>query len=598
MELEQGLLSREENILRFTFENINVQKRIISHLDDKLFHEPENTKMVRHITKFVEKYAHFPHPQELFRSIPDGDSSKIHLIKLMKSDISQIKTEQVFDMVQAFVRERKVFNLLMDSGRNYSEMKIDEIGPLAKELGQCVAFTLNVSIGLNAQEDVQEVLDRLNTTQVAIPSASPTIRALTGNPVSGGGFMRKALSVYMGMPNIGKTIFLCNDAAFAFTCGYNVLYVTLELSEEMILQRIYANVSGIKHEEISQQKASDISALLLEKRHPNALKHGNLYVRELPASTTTPADIENLLDELKLSKGIDFDLLIVDYLGILNPSPTKGVKNSNQNSYTMGKAVAEQLRDIGKTRGLAVLSASQLNRDGYESTQATMKNTADSAGVNNTSDLMITITQEPILRQNALFMHTILKNRFGPKDRTFYTKCDYEHMKIEDATSEQLTIYNNDLASQSAGVSGFSKEEKQKDQPSRGNDSITLKTATVKDPPKLKEPLNKHDNLPPQKWDIIEAERELLATTPSVLPPMQVGATTLSLTDPPKSPFTIPVRTMDTQKQELVYPQGESSKIIFPGQAEEVKAPLTRATVDAQILLPQDKGIFNHGISN
>ena len=127
--------------------------------------------------------------------------------------------------------------------------------------------------------------------------------------------------------------------------------------------------------------------------------------------------------------------------------------------YTMGKEVAEQLRDLAMRYEIPVVTASQMNRDGYENTQVSMKNTAGSAGINDTADFIISITQDPLLKASKLFMHTIIKNRFGPNSVAFISECDYNKMRVRGASDEKFQEYNDAMMSQNTVIEGFNSEQ-------------------------------------------------------------------------------------------------------------------------------------------
>jgi hypothetical protein len=158
---------------------------------------------------------------------------------------------------------------------------------------------------------------------------------------------------------------------------------------------------------------------------------------------------------VKISEGYNIDILFVDYLGEMKPA--KRISTIQASSlYSQGKEVAEQLRDLAVKYEMPVVTASQVNREGYNNIQMNMKNTAESAGVNNTADLMITITQDPYLEKYGLFLHTIIKNRFGPKMQAFVSQCDYQHMRVRSATGEQVSQYKESMLNQDVNLSSFS----------------------------------------------------------------------------------------------------------------------------------------------
>ena len=296
-------------------------------------------------------------------------------------------------------------------------------------------------------------MDRLNKTALAIPAALELVRQATSAKDGYGGHYRKALSVYFGMPNVGKSILLCNDAAYAYQAGYNVLYVTMEMAEELIWERISANITDIELGTIRGKTADEIQELLTKNKLEGADTAGNLYVKALP-TTATVVDIENEIVEIKRTKGTDIDLLVVDYIGIMKPAK-RNSSFKDHTLYTLIKEIAEQLRDLAKSRNMAVVTASQLKRDGYENKEASMKDVAGSVGLNDTADFIITIAQDPLLKACKLFAHMILKNRFGANSVPGLSKVDYDHMRVRTATADELNDYTERQINQTQSIAEF-----------------------------------------------------------------------------------------------------------------------------------------------
>lgn len=445
-------ISREDVVIKRIFEDFSIQNRIIPHLNSDLFENPLNRAVCKIILQYHNKYSKFPSIQELIVAMPHcAERNKI--LELAEFNLESIDQELRKDLVEGFFREAKTKQILTDAAEAIHERNFSNIKELIQDLQESVNFSLDIDIGLDVVEDVDEALRRLNETMKAIPSALGDLRYHTASPSSVGGHYRKALTIFLGMPNVGKSIILCNEASYAYQEGYNVLYITLELAEELIWERIVSNVTDIDMKNIRITKSTNIEELLRSNKGPGASECGEIIVKSMP-TTTTVVEIENVIKEIKRSKGIDLDMLVVDYIGIMKP--TKRANSIQQHSlYTMGKEVAEQLRDLGKRNEIAIVTASQLNRDGYDTTDSSMKQTAGSAGLNDTADLMVTITQDTDLKQNAMFAHMILKNRFGPNMIPFFSQCDYTHMRVRTADSTKVKEYNERRSNVDVSIDGY-----------------------------------------------------------------------------------------------------------------------------------------------
>ena len=446
-------LSREDLVLRKFFDDSIIQSRISSHLDPELFDDPDNKRICDFINRFYKKFNKYPSAQELITALPQGTRERTKLIFINNTQIPSLDRDFTIAMIESFFREKQTEKVLTDAAEFIHDGKVDNIADLVKELHNAVNFTLNLDIGLHISDDVQEALDRLNKTALAIPAALELVRQATSAKDGYGGHYRKALSVYFGMPNVGKSILLCNDAAYAYQAGYNVLYVTMEMAEELIWERISANITDIELGTIRGKTADEIQELLTKNKLEGADTAGNLYVKALP-TTATVVDIENEIVEIKRTKGTDIDLLVVDYIGIMKPAK-RNSSFKDHTLYTLIKEIAEQLRDLAKSRNMAVVTASQLKRDGYENKEASMKDVAGSVGLNDTADFIITIAQDPLLKACKLFAHMILKNRFGANSVPGLSKVDYDHMRVRTATADELNDYTERQINQTQSIAEF-----------------------------------------------------------------------------------------------------------------------------------------------
>lgn len=446
-------LSNEDLVIRKFFEDNSLQHRIAPHLDSALFEDDHNRKICEWINRFQKANNRYPGAQELITALP-ACSQRSKLINICNADIQPMERNFVVDMLEKFFKERKTKKVLVDAAEAIHDRDFTNIASIIKELQDSVNFNMNLDVGIDVVEDTPEALRRLNETLRAIPSALADVRRFTSTGSGYGGHYRKALSIFLGMPNVGKSIVLCNEAAFAYQKGYNVLYVTLEMSEELIWERIASNVTNISLGEVRATSAEDIQRLLQTVPDVDTHSVGNLVVKALP-TTATVVDIENEIIEVKRTKGFDIDLLVVDYIGIMKPSK-RSTSVAAHSLYTMGKEIAEQLRDLAKAREIAVVTASQMNRDGYSNKEASMQHVAGSAGLNDTADFMMTINQPPEMKPFALFSHNILKNRFGPNTINSISKVDYSHMRVRTASEDDMRAYSEAQLSSGGEVETFS----------------------------------------------------------------------------------------------------------------------------------------------
>ena len=441
-------LTREDFVVKRIFDDIHLQQTIAEHLSPELFSD-KYKRVCMGIKSFNEKFNRFPSAAELLIGFPDNAPERKDLISLMEAPVDSIASDVSGNVVKNFFKEKISELAILDAIQCVRGNSVENLPLVIEKLEKGINFTLGVDIGLSARRNMNEIIERLNKSFVAIPSALDEICAATASDegLNNGGWY-KGLSIYMGMPNVGKTIMLCNEAAYAYRHGYNVLYISLEMDEEFIHQRIISNVCKIRTKNVKQNSASDI----LKKFEDNAIINtGDLIVKRMPTSTTVN-DIDNVIRQIQKSTGKKIDFLVVDYLGIMKPV-RRANTIQNMNMYLMGKEVAEQLRDLGCKYSIPVLSASQLNRDGYSNLEASLKDTAGSAGLNDTADFICTITQNEALRDGypeigSMYHHTILKSRFGKNNVQFDSVVEYEEMRVRSLTIADHEIYAAKTASQ------------------------------------------------------------------------------------------------------------------------------------------------------
>jgi replicative DNA helicase len=234
--------------------------------------------------------------------------------------------------------------------------------------------------------------------------------------------------IYAGEQNVGKSIWLANDAANFVRMGHNVVFITAEMSAQKVLKRIGSNVLDISMMEYDEKSANrDFVKRKLERVSRGLLPPGKLFVKEFPTSQGTVLDIEAYLKDLEESQDHKVNVLVVDYINIL-----ANYRNPNtENTYMKIKQIAEDLRALAVKRDMLVISATQINRGAWDSTEIKMENIAESAGLAHTADVMYAIIQDAMMHANREYWLKILKIRDGQgKGSRCRFEIDYDHMRI------------------------------------------------------------------------------------------------------------------------------------------------------------------------
>lgn len=283
------------------------------------------------------------------------------------------------------------------------------------------SITFSNDLGLSFYNPADHKLDALSTISTNYQFADRLM----------GGYTKKTLNVYVAPPNTGKSLFMAHDAAEYIKKGKNVIYVTLEMIGQKVLKRIGANILGISMDDYeTKSRDADFMAKKIKAfQNQSLLDPGELRVIEFPTSSATVDDIDSYLKNLEETTGTKFDIVIVDYINIL-----RDIRNPNtEQTYIKIKNISEDLRAFAQKNDVVVISATQTNRGGFDSTEVTMANIAESAGLAHTADNIMAIIQDSEMNLDKQYWLKLLKVRDGAGK---HTKCllniDYNYMILSE----------------------------------------------------------------------------------------------------------------------------------------------------------------------
>jgi len=289
------------------------------------------------------------------------------------------------------------------------------------------SLSFDADLGLdffNPEDHIQRVSDKIQTGWSFVDN------------VSGGGYDPKSLVVYAGEQGLGKSIWLANDAANFIRMGHNVCFVTAEMSAAKVVKRIGANLLSVSMQEYDQRSANrDFIKRRLERITRGLLPPGKLFVKEFPTSQATTLDIEAYIKELEEVSEHKVNVLVVDYINIL-----ANYRNPNtENTYMKVKQIAEDLRALAVKKNMLVLSATQITRGGWDSTEIKMENIAESAGLAHTADVVYALIQDGMMHANKEYWLKVLKIRDGQgKNNRCRFDIDYDYMRLTE--TDDLTF--------------------------------------------------------------------------------------------------------------------------------------------------------------
>jgi len=344
-----------------------------------------------------------------------------------------IDKDELIENTEQFLKEKAVYCTMMESAEAISAGEVDTSVILDKFEKSC-NISLVTDLGLSVKDNIDDIIEDLTTVEDKIPSSWEWL-----DDSLDGGFIKdgKSLYVFAGETNIGKSIFLGNVAANIANQGKNVLLVTLEMSELLYARRICTHVSKIPMKEMAVNGAS-LRAAMTEGE-------GNVYIKEFPPSTITPNTIKAFAKKFT-DQGIHLDAIVIDYLNLIH-SPI------GNNSYERIKNVTEQVRAISYVFNCPIISATQLNRAGFDQDNPDLATISESIGLAATADVILSIFQNDEDRDLGIIRLGMMKNRYGPRGMTQPMRIDYSTLSIEQADDVDDLEDDNTLSSLAAFAS-------------------------------------------------------------------------------------------------------------------------------------------------
>ena len=355
--------------------------------------------------------------------------------------VSTSDPKWLLDETEKYCKDKAIYNAIME-GIQIIDGKNRDLGPDA--LPDLLSKALQVGFDNNVGHDYIQNADKRYEFYHRLEEKMPFDLAMF-NEITEGGLANKTLNVILAGTGVGKSLCMCHMAANAVSQGKNVLYITLEMSEERIAERIDANLMNLP---IGQLK--DLSKQMFEDRISkiNAKIQGRLIVKEYPTASAHAGHFKALINELKLKRNFAPDIIFIDYLNICSSSRFKS--GSNQNSYTIIKSIAEELRGLAVEEDLPIVTATQTTRGGYNNSDVELTDTSESFGLPATADLMIALISTEELEKLGQIMVKQLKNRYSDitRNKRFMIGVDRSRMKlfdIEGDPQQGLVDAGNDI---------------------------------------------------------------------------------------------------------------------------------------------------------
>lgn len=428
----------EKTILSGLLANSDFCKKVIPFIAEEYFHDRIECAIFKAIKCFVDEYNGIPSKEAILISLEDEKSFSDEEFSNCKDIVDEISAETkqdtawLTDLTEKFCKDKAVFNAILESIKIIDGKDITRSpNALPEILSNALAVSFDTDVGHDYLEDYEKRFDFYHRVEKRIAFDLEMF-----NTITQGGICSKTLNIFMAGTGVGKSAFMCHHAAACLLQNKNVLYITLEMAEERIAERIDANIM-----DISMDDLGNLSKEMYEKRLKLYTRgiSGKLIVKEYPTSSANAGHFRVLMDELWLKKEFKPDIVFIDYINICCSSRFKS-GNNNVNSYSYIKAIAEELRGLAMERDIPIISATQTNRQGFSSTDVDLTDTAESFGLPATADLMIAlITTEELERAGHILVKQ-LKNRYNTKttNKKFIVGLNYSKMKFYDVAHSEF----------------------------------------------------------------------------------------------------------------------------------------------------------------
>ena len=441
----------EPLILGSLLHNEEYTRKVLPFLEEEYFDSLENKLIYRTIDTYIKDYNSIPTKDALRLSLEESRSVSEEQFEVVSKTINELSYDEknsedwLLDKTETFCQDKALYNAIRTSigVMDSNDSKLDK-GSIPKLLQDALGVSFDNSVGHDFLENVDERYEFYHRKEARIEFDIELL-----NTITKGGLPRKSLNIILAGTGVGKSLAMCHFAASNLMHGKNVLYITLEMAEERIAERIDANLLDASIDEIHMMPKD-----VFEKK-VNRLKTktpGKLIVKEYPTASAGSGHFRHLLNELKLKKNFSPDIIYVDYLNICTSSRIKA--NAMANSYTLIKSIAEELRGLAVEYDVPIVSATQTTRSGFSNSDVGLEDTSESFGLPATADFMFALIATEELEQLGQIMIKQLKNRWGDpnSNKRFVIGIDRSRMRFynveqsaQDGMVDDTPVMNNSV---------------------------------------------------------------------------------------------------------------------------------------------------------
>ena len=421
----------ETTILTHLLDDENYSRKVIPFLKEEYFQDQFETLIFNEVNKFIIKYNNLPTKEAIVieldndNAITDDEFTGAAKVLDTLSLGEEFDTDWLLDKTEKFCQEKAVYNAIMESINIIDgKHKNKDTGSIPNILSDALSVSFDSHIGHDFLDDYEERYEFYHRTEERLPFDLEYL-----NKITKGGLPRKSLNIILAGTGMGKSLAMCHFAASNLSDGKNVLYITLEMAEEKIAERIDANLLNVQVDDLINLPKIDYEKKVGRVKETTA---GKLIIKEYPTAAAGVGHFRHLLNELKLKRNFIPDVLYVDYLNIATSQRFK--PGSNVNTYVYVKSIAEELRGLAVEKNIPIISATQTTRSGFTNSDPGLEDTSESFGLPATADFMIAMITNDELDNLDQIMIKQLKNRYCDitVNRRFVVGIDRSKMRLYD----------------------------------------------------------------------------------------------------------------------------------------------------------------------
>ena len=424
----------ERLILSHLIHNENFTRKVVPYVKSEYFEDSSEKIVFKLIQEYILKHNDLPTKQSLLIDLDQLDG--IHETEYTKSneiintldkpsDFKDI-TPWLLEQSETFCQDKAIYNAVVNAiaileGNEKTHLSK---GAIPTVLSDALAVSFDPHVGHDFIEDAEDRFDFYHRVEEKLEFDLELF-----NKITKGGLPKKTLNICLAGTGVGKSLFMCHQAASCLSINKNVLYITLEMAEERIAERIDANLLDIPMDQL-EEIPRDMYKKKIDKLKGKT--NGKIIIKEYPTASASALHFKNLLGELNLKRNFVPDIIFIDYLNICTSSRIKA--GSNVNSYTYIKSIAEELRGLAVEYNVPIMSATQTTRSGFTSTDIGLEDTSESFGLPATADFMFALISSEEMEELNQMLVKQLKNRYN--DPTSYRKfvigVDRSKMRLYD----------------------------------------------------------------------------------------------------------------------------------------------------------------------